>query len=102
MKNVKVIEIQQLSTLINHNYQFIDLRDEHDFKRFHLDFFINIPSHSFEKNINKLNKKIPIVLLCYSGIQSKHYATILSKQNYKVIIVNNGIYDLLELDSSYY
>ena len=72
MKNTNVIPIQKIPSMLENDYQFVDLRDPYEYKKVHLTKFTNIPYEKF--NLNQyyfskpllpltLNQKTPIKFL---------------------------------------
>ena len=50
MKNTNVIPIQKIPSILENDYQFIDLRDPYEYKKVHLTKFTNIPYEKFDLN----------------------------------------------------
>ena len=74
---------------------FVDLRDEEDYAKSHLDNFVNIPYSEGKEGIffkflddNKYDEKT-IVLMCYSGNRASEMFNIMYEKGYrKVYLVN--------------
>ncbi|MFR2364955.1 MAG: rhodanese-like domain-containing protein [Eubacterium sp.] len=74
---------------------FVDLRDEEDYAKSHLDNFVNIPYSEGKEDIffkflddNKYDEKT-IVLMCYSGNRASEMFNIMYEKGYrKVYLVN--------------
>lgn len=89
------ISIKKIPTLLNKDYQFIDLRDPYEYKKIHLTNFINIPYENFDLNHYHFSKEEPIILICYSGAKSKKLADELCNQGYKAYSIKGGFYTIL-------
>ena len=74
MKNTNVIPIQKIPSMLENDYQFVDLRDPYEYKKIHLTKFTNIPYEKFNLNQYHFSKKEPLILICYSGAKSKKLA----------------------------
>lgn len=62
---IKVLSLEKVKELEkNQEIQLIDLRITEEFELDHLDFAMNIPYHTLETSLDKLNKDLPIVLYC--------------------------------------
>ena len=57
MKNTNVIPIQKIPSMLNNDYQFVDLRDPYEYKKIHLTKFTNIPYEKFNLNQYHFSKK---------------------------------------------
>lgn len=95
MKKIYSIIPTKLYAILEHNYQFIDLRSPSDYQRFHLKNFQNIPASSLLQQLPSLNTSLPIILLCYSGRVAKQYAPLLTSKGFEVYIVEGGINSVL-------
>lgn len=74
---------------------FVDLRDEEDYAKGHLDNFVNIPYLEGKEDVffqflsnNKYNEKT-IVLLCYSGNRASKLFNIMYEKGYRKIYFVN-------------
>jgi sulfur-carrier protein adenylyltransferase/sulfurtransferase len=67
--------------------QIIDVREPDEFLERNIGGML-IPLGQLERNLDKIKKDIPSVLVCRSGVRSMHAAKILQKYNY------NDIYNL--------
>lgn len=92
MKNTNVIPIQKIPTLLDNDYQFVDLRDPYEYKKLHLSSFINIPIENFNDHVSSLSKQVPIILLCYTGKQSLDLAIKLNRLGYRAYSIEGGFY----------
>lgn len=96
MNDNNKIPISKLSSILNKNYQFVDLRDPYEYKKLHLQNFINIPFDQFDLNHYHFSKKEPLILLCYSGRQSQKLADTLRKQGYQAYSIEGGFYTIMQ------
>jgi adenylyltransferase/sulfurtransferase len=80
---IKEITAQELKEKLLHNepLQIIDVREPEEFLERNIGGTL-IPLGQLEKNLDKINKDIPSVLVCRSGVRSMHAAKILQKNNY--------------------
>lgn len=97
--NYKIITNKEEFEKVYSNYSpdllFIDLRDEADYEKGHIDMFLNIPfkKESSSKLLNFLEKNKyknkTIVLMCYSSKRSGEAFNSLVKNGYGNIILIN-------------
>ena len=68
------ISVQTLSTMLDENYQFVDIRTANEYNAGHIDeFTINLDFYQFENNLgllNGLDKNKTTVIICNSGNRS--------------------------------
>lgn len=102
MNHTILIDISKIPDLLQHNYQFIDLRNPNDFAREHLTKFRNIPYDSLQEKIVSLDKHIPIIFVCYTGAKSFHLANSLNKKGYHCYSINGGFYAITLPDNNKY
>lgn len=93
MKNSNLIEPTKITSILDKDYQFIDLRTSTDFNKMHLKNFINIPYN--QMSLKHLDKTKRIILLCYSGAISSTLANKLLLQGYKAYSVKDGYNGIL-------
>ena len=89
------IPISKLTSLLQKDYQFVDLRDPFEFKKLHFKNFINIPYEDFDLNKYYFSKNEPLILLCYSGTKSKELADSLCQRGYKAYSIEGGFYSIM-------
>ena len=85
------------------NAVLVDVRTQDEYSSGYIENSINIDylSNDFSKNVEKLNKNIPIVLYCRSGKRSSLSANKLSKLGFKEIYnLQGGILEWIELGNS--
>ena len=85
------------------NAVLVDVRTNDEYSSGYIENSLNIDylSNDFSKNVEKLNKNIPIVLYCRSGKRSSLSANKLSKLGFKEIYnLQGGILDWIEIGNS--
>jgi len=85
------------------NAVLVDVRTNDEYSSGYIENSLNIDylSNDFSKNVEKLNKNIPIVLYCRSGKRSSLSANKLSKLGFKEIYnLQGGILEWIELGNS--
>ena len=90
---IKEITPQDLKEKLSRNepLQIIDVREPFEFAERNIGGTL-IPLGELEMNLNKINKDIPSVIVCRSGVRSMHAAKILQKYNYdKVYNLKGGL-----------
>lgn len=75
--------------LLKKGAQIIDVRTKEEFKSVANPNSLNIPLDQISKNLNKINRNKPVILVCRSGNRSGMAARIL-KQNGFTDVVNAG------------
>jgi rhodanese-related sulfurtransferase len=93
IKGVKNISTQELKTeLKDKKKQFIDVRTQGEFNRYHIPGFKNIPLHQLSQKTDKLSKDNEVVVICQSGMRSQKASKILVKSGFsKVTNVKGGV-----------
>ncbi|WP_096186347.1 rhodanese-like domain-containing protein [Evansella halocellulosilytica] len=93
VKGVKQIDTNELKELLkNKDPQFVDVRTQGEFSRYHIQGFKNIPLQQLSKKANMLNKNHEVVVICQSGVRSKKASKVLKKMGFKKIInVKGGV-----------
>jgi adenylyltransferase/sulfurtransferase len=86
---IKEITPQELKEKLSRNepLQIIDVREPEEFLERNIGGLL-IPLRELEKNMDKIKKDIPAILVCRSGVRSMHAAKILQRNNY------NKLYNL--------
>ena len=85
------------------NAVLIDVRTHNEYSSGYIENSLNIDylSNDFSKNVQKLDKNIPIVLYCRSGKRSSRSANILSKLGFnEVYNLQGGILDWVEIGNT--
>jgi sulfur-carrier protein adenylyltransferase/sulfurtransferase len=86
---IKQITAKELKEKLLHNepLQIIDVREPDEFLERNIGGIL-IPLGQLEKNMDKIKRDIPAVMVCRSGVRSMHAAKILQMNNY------NNLYNL--------
>jgi sulfur-carrier protein adenylyltransferase/sulfurtransferase len=86
---IKEITPQELKEKLSRNepLQIIDVREPDEFLERNIGGML-IPLGQLERNLDKIKRDIPSILVCRSGVRSMHAAKILQKNNY------NKLYNL--------
>ena len=100
MKNTNVIPIQKIPSILENDYQFIDLRDPYEYKKVHLTKFTNIPYEKFDHNQYYFSKKEPLTSVRNKFLEeitctSKKLADDLCQQGYDAYSIEGGFYSIL-------
>ena len=91
MQTCSVEDLKEVLNAQNKNVYFIDVRTTGEFKRSHIEGFINIPLGSDIKEFEKF-KNDTLYLLCLSGDRSGMACQILEKEGFKgAINVERGL-----------
>lgn len=99
IREIKDVEVK---TLIEENKAFlIDVREEEDYKKSHIEKAINIPFSIFEENElikRNIKKEDNIIVYCKAGKRSQMVSYYLEKLDYKNIFnmgsISNYSFDL--------
>ena len=84
----------ELNEINKYNFIIIDIRDNYEYQKRHLENSINIPFMKLLTQPEKyLNKEKKYLLVCEYGIKSKKVCEILNKQDYNTYSLINGIFD---------
>jgi len=86
---IKEITPKELKEKLSRNepLQIIDVREPEEYLERNIGGVL-IPLRELEKNMDKIKKDIPAILVCRSGVRSMHAAKILQRNNY------NKLYNL--------
>lgn len=94
-KGVKSIPSNELNEMMKNKkqkFQFIDVREPHEFESGHVSGFKNIPLSQLSGRHKEISKDQPTVLMCRSGARSMQAAKRLSKSGHRELInVSGGI-----------
>ena len=98
LQKVKTIDTDTFkSYLENRNIQKIDVRTENEYKSGHINGVENIALNTLEKNLDKINKKEPVIIHCQSGARAAIAYSILIKHGFENILnYSGGINDWVE------
>ncbi|WP_081415719.1 rhodanese-like domain-containing protein [Aquimarina latercula] len=91
INSIKIVDVNSIKEkVIGKNVQFIDIRTVEEYTNGYIDDAINISIANREKFVSefqKLNKKKPVYIYCYSGWRSHRAAKLLVKLGF------NEVYD---------
>jgi rhodanese-related sulfurtransferase len=70
----------------------VDVREEHEFNKGHIENAINIPFGKFDENVAKLEayKKSPLIVVCQTGTRSAPACKKLCKMGYEKVFNMTG------------
>ena len=91
LQNVKTIDIDTFKSYLgNKNVQKIDVRTENEYKSGHIKGVENIALNTLENNLDKINKKEPVIIHCQSGTRAAIAYSILVKNGFENILNYSG------------
>ena len=91
LENVKTIDIETFKSYLgNKNIQKIDVRTENEYKSGHIKGVENIALNTLENNLDKINKKEPVIIHCQSGARAAIAYSILVKNGFENILNYSG------------
>jgi len=91
LENVKTIDIETFKSYLgNKNIQKIDVRTENEYKSGHIKGVENIALNTLENNLDKINKKEPVIIHCQSGGRAAIAYSILVKNGFENILNYSG------------
>ncbi|CAM3245868.1 MBL fold metallo-hydrolase [Empedobacter stercoris] len=91
LENVKTIDIDTFKSYLgNKNIQKIDVRTENEYKSGHIKGVENIALNTLENNLDKINKKEPVIIHCQSGARAAIAYSILVKNGFENILNYTG------------
>lgn len=89
---IKDITVSELKTMLNQNYQFVDIRTKEEYSGVagpkHINGFMNIDYYEFQSNtdlLSSLDKNKPVVIICNSGNRSRAAKSIFQDLGFKEI-----------------
>ena len=76
----------------DHKYLIVDVRDKESYGKGHVPTAVNVPSHDWEKYLNKLPKNKTLILYCYHVVcfAAPKIALNLAKKGYNVMEMVGG------------
>ena len=83
---LKEITAQTLKENIG-SYQILDVRTLAEYEQFNLEG-LHIPLDQLHENLDKINRELPVVVCCQSGIRSKKAIEIISNQRSDIQLIN--------------
>lgn len=91
LQNVKTIDINSFKSYLgSKNIQKIDVRTESEYKSGHIKGVENIALNTLENNLDKINKKEPVIIHCQSGARAAIAYSILVKNGFENILNYSG------------
>ena len=91
LQTIKTIDTATFkSYLENKNIQKIDVRTEGEYKNGHIKGVKNIALNTLENNLDKFNKKEPVIIHCQSGTRAAIAYSILIKNGFENILNYSG------------
>jgi rhodanese-related sulfurtransferase len=83
------ITVQQLHSMLDENYQFVDIRTAGEYSAGHIDeFTINLDFYKFEQNLSLLDvldKNKTTVIICNSGNRSQTAHTLMKEYGFQTV-----------------
>lgn len=70
--------------------QIIDVRTTGEYASGHIKGSKNIPLQSLSSNLNKINKNLPVITCCASGMRSASAKSVLQSQGFKDVYNGGG------------
>ncbi|MGL5295967.1 MAG: rhodanese-like domain-containing protein [Culicoidibacterales bacterium] len=80
--------VQQQKT---QQFQYIDVRTPEEFEKKHVLHFQNIPQSQLMSQVNQLDKNLPIIIMCTSGMRSAQAVRIFIKHEFHAFNLQGGI-----------
>ena len=89
----KCIHVQKAQELLNYpGTVIVDIRDKVSFQAGNIPNSINLSNENFVDFLDSTDRKAPLLIYCYHGINSKDAAE---------YFVNNGFHTVFSLDGGY-
>jgi len=83
------ISVTKLHSMLDGNYQFVDIRTASEYNAEHIDeFTINLDFYQFENNLSMLNvldKEKPTIIICNSGNRSNIAYSLMKDYGFKQV-----------------
>lgn len=76
--------------LLKNGAQIIDVRTPAEYRVGHISGSVNIPLHSLENEISKINKNKAVITCCASGIRSGAAKNILKNKGFQEVYNGGG------------
>lgn len=76
--------------LVKNGAQIIDVRSTGEYASGHVKGSINLPLNELSANVNKINKNVPIITCCASGIRSASAKSTLLSLGFKEVYNGGG------------
>lgn len=90
----KEIKPKELSKLMKNGCTIVDMRNNAQFRLMHIKGSVNLPEDELENLLGRtlpFSKGLPVVVVCLVGKQSKRFAALLTRLNYKAYNLAGGI-----------
>ncbi len=88
--SVSVLDLKEIMDK-NIKIQILDVRTNEEYNEYHIINSTHIPLLELEKNYSKIEKSLPVYVICQSGKRSKIAQDKLIKKNINVINIEGGI-----------
>lgn len=85
----------QLKEMLEKGAILLDVRTEEEYEEGHAEPSINIPLDRLIEDFTRLNKEVPVVVVCQSGIRSEHAAAFLQQKAFREVVNGGSWYDFL-------
>lgn len=91
--DVREITPQALAERINRGekLQIIDVREPHEWLTGHIPQAHLIPLATLPERMQELDKEVPIVMVCHSGVRSWHAAAYVQQFGYQAFNLTGGM-----------
>lgn len=91
-KEINVVTVAEMETHLKYNHlQLVDVQPPTDYKKSHLLNATNILfDKDFRKNLDKLDKNLPVAIYCTTGNISPEAAKVLKEVGFKHIYILEG------------
>lgn len=72
------------------NLQLVDVRSPSEFAAGHIPGAANIPMQEAESRLDDLNRRVPVVLVCQSGVRASMTCAVLSDRHPELVVLEGG------------
>ena len=90
---VKTVHSQVAQTMLDNDYQLLDVRFPEEYAENRIPGAKLIPLNDLSSRLKELNKKQPYIVYCHSGPRSAVAALILNENKYEALSLEGGIRD---------
>lgn len=87
----RLVALEEIEHLRRTGQLLIDLRSATDYKKFHIEGFINLPANQMQYWLHTLDKNRPLYFLCQHGHTAYQVAHYLFQSGYQAYAFNGGI-----------
>ncbi len=92
MQEFSATQLQQFLKCNNTDPLLLDVREEWEFDRCHIDGSVLVPMGQIPSQINELDPDRETVVICHHGIRSRHIGVYLEREGFeKVINLSGGV-----------